>query len=99
MLQLKQHLFRAIFSTKMTSCALNYDIIYHPLPINSQYLKTWGVDSPVCRTQIWKPAYKVNLGWPKFEFHSSHVMACESDVRVLPRVSIDFNMCHNDGFE
>ena len=29
------------------SCALHYDIIYHPLPINSQYLKMWGVDSPV----------------------------------------------------
>ena len=21
-------------------------VIYHPFPINSQYLKTWGVDSP-----------------------------------------------------
>ena len=31
----------------MTSCALHYDVIYHPLPINSQYLKSWGVDSPV----------------------------------------------------
>ena len=30
----------------MTSCALHYDIIYHPLPINSQYLKTCGVDRP-----------------------------------------------------
>ena len=30
----------------MTSGAVHYDIIYHPFPINSQYLKTWGVDSP-----------------------------------------------------
>ena len=43
MLQLKQHLFRAFFFLqKMTSCALYYDVIYHPLPINSQYLKKWG---------------------------------------------------------
>ena len=27
------------------SCAEHYDVIYHPFPINSQYLKTWGVDS------------------------------------------------------
>ena len=25
---------------------VHYDVIYHPFPINSQYLKTWGVDSP-----------------------------------------------------
>ena len=99
MLQVKQHLFRAFFFQKLTSCALHYDVIYHPIPINTQYLKTWRVDTLVCRTQIQKPAYKVNLGWPKFEFDSSHVMACEVDVRVLPRVNIDFNMCHNDGFE
>ena len=68
MLQLKQHLFGMFFSPKMTSCALHYDVIYHPLPINSQYLKTWEVDSPVCHTQIQKPAYKVILGWPKFKF-------------------------------
>ena len=30
----------------MTSYAAHYDVIYHPLPTNSQYLKTWGVDSP-----------------------------------------------------
>ena len=30
----------------MTSCAVHYDIIYHPFPINSQYLKMSGVDSP-----------------------------------------------------
>ena len=31
---------------KMTSCAIRYDVMYHPFAINSQYLKTWGVDSP-----------------------------------------------------
>ena len=25
---------------------MHYDVIYHPFPINSQYLKTWGVGSP-----------------------------------------------------
>ena len=27
----------------------HYDIMYHPLPVNSQYLKTWGGDSPAQR--------------------------------------------------
>ena len=52
MLQCQQHLFRAfcvttniwddrsqrVFFAQMTSCAVHYDIIYHPFPINSQYL-------------------------------------------------------------
>ena len=35
-----------VFDAQMTSCALRYDVIYHPSPINSQYLNTSGVDSP-----------------------------------------------------
>ena len=31
---------------QMTSYTMRYEVIYYPLPINSQYLKTWGVDSP-----------------------------------------------------
>ena len=31
---------------QMTSCTMRYDVIYHPIPISSQYLKTWRVDSP-----------------------------------------------------
>ena len=27
---------------------VRYEVIYHHFPINSQYLKTWGVDSPAC---------------------------------------------------
>ena len=27
------------------SCAMHYDVIYHPFPINSQYLEMWGVYS------------------------------------------------------
>ena len=42
------------FFAWMTSCAERYDVIYHPFPINSQYLKMWGVDSPEDITQtIW----------------------------------------------
>ena len=38
-----------VFDSQMTSCTLRYDVIYHPSPINSQYLNTSssGVDSPV----------------------------------------------------
>ena len=60
MLQCQQHLFRAfcvitnlwwpestsIFFAQKTSCVERYDIIFHPFHINSQYFKTWGVDSP-----------------------------------------------------
>ena len=35
-----------VFFTQMTSCAMRNGTIYHPFPINSQYLKMWGVDSP-----------------------------------------------------
>ena len=47
MLQFQQHLFRAFFCRNVVMCcAVLCDVIYHPVPINSQYLKTWGVDSP-----------------------------------------------------
>ena len=32
----------SIFS-QMTSYTVPYDVIYHPLPVNSQYLKTCGL--------------------------------------------------------
>ena len=38
-----------VFFAQITSCAMPYDVIYYPFPyfpINSQYLKTWGVESP-----------------------------------------------------
>ena len=40
------------FFSQMTSCAMHYDVIYRPFPINSQYLKTWGVDSPALVTCV-----------------------------------------------
>ena len=35
-----------VFYTQITSCAEHYDVIYHPFPINSQYLNKSRVDSP-----------------------------------------------------
>ena len=36
---------RVFFFTNDFMCRVHYDVINHPFPINSQYLKTWGVDS------------------------------------------------------
>ena len=30
----------------MTSCFVHYDIIFYPFPVNSQYLKKSGINSP-----------------------------------------------------
>ena len=35
-----------MFFAQMTSCFVHYDVIYYPFPVNSQYLKMLGVDSP-----------------------------------------------------
>ena len=45
-----------VFFTQMTSCAMRNGTIYHPFPINSQYLEMWGVDSPALweNNQIYK---------------------------------------------
>ena len=40
------------FLAQMTSFVVRYDVIYHFFPINSQYLMTWGVDSPACGSVI-----------------------------------------------
>ena len=40
------------FLAQMTSLIVRYDVIYHFFPINSQYLMTWGVDSPACGSVI-----------------------------------------------
>ena len=59
MLRFQQHLFLAFsffFFSQRTSCTVHYDVIYHPFPINSQYLEMWGVDSPALweNDQIYK---------------------------------------------
>ena len=54
MLQFPQHLFSAFFFTNDVMCLVHYDIIfYNPFPINSQYLQSWGADSPVHLTCFW----------------------------------------------
>ena len=43
MLQFQQHLFSCFFFFFF----FTNDVIYHPFPIDSQYVRTWGVDIPV----------------------------------------------------
>ena len=51
-LRLSHHKFlmiEAAHSTNDVMCrTICYDVIYHFFPINSQYLSTWGVESPAC---------------------------------------------------
>ena len=54
MLQFQQHLFRMFFFAQMTSCFVHYDIIYYPFPVNSQYFKMSGFDSPGCLTTTYQ---------------------------------------------
>ena len=49
-LQIHDNRSQRVFSAQMMSWTSHYDFMYHPLPVNSQYLKTWRVDSP---TQRW----------------------------------------------
>ena len=83
MVQLQQHLLRAFFPPKMTSCDLHYDVIYHPLPINSQCLKTWGLTALIlrksrksCHLRVLQPAWasRVNLSSPKIELETVNLM-------------------------
>ena len=47
-----------VFFAPMASYTVWYDVIYHPFPINSKYLKTLGADSPVMyRTRVWIITY------------------------------------------
>ena len=38
--------FFTYFFAQMTSCFVHYDIIFYPFPVNSQYLKKSGINSP-----------------------------------------------------
>ena len=66
MLQFQQHLFRMFFA-QMTPCFLHYDVIYYPFPVNSQYLKMYGVDNPgnlntpllVCKKRNQFPSFQL----------------------------------------
>ena len=41
-----QFQFLTYFFAQMTLCFVHYDIIFYPFPVNSQYLKISGVNSP-----------------------------------------------------
>ena len=43
-----------VFYERIMSFVVRYDLIYQPFLINSQYLKTLGVDSPTCIYCIFK---------------------------------------------
>ena len=65
---------------KMTLCVVHYDVIYDPFPINSQYLKTWGVDSLVNLTPIIpqsdsSPQYFVTINCPLVSKHKMTYLA------------------------
>ena len=55
-----------VFFAQMTSCTMRYDVICHPFPINSQYLKKWGADSPAMHH---RPKGKINAK-EEVEFHN-----------------------------
>ena len=48
---------------QMTSYAVRYDVTYHPFPINSQYLKTWGVDSPAMEINVRE---EITIKWQNY---------------------------------
>ena len=111
MLQCQQHLFRAfcvmanswwpestsIFFAQMASFVERYYVIYHPFPINSQYLRTWGVDSPeigieramacvAVRIQIFRSRWKQTYKIPRergANYFSGSVLECRIFLRIL----------------
>ena len=61
-------------------CSMRYDVIYDPFPINSQYLRTWGVDSLVNLTPIIpqsdsSPQYFVTINCPLVSKHKMTYLA------------------------
>ena len=105
----QQHLFRAfcviansgrsestVSFAQMTSCAIRYDIIYHPFAINSQYLKTWGGWQP-CRSHRRGSKHKelaaliAERSVPITQFMSSKAASSSSSDKPGPLVSCDLH--------
>ena len=59
----------SIFLHKRHDCAVRYDVIYHPLLSNSQYLKTWGVDSPATKNVLDLKINKTSRYQSSFDFY------------------------------
>ena len=77
---------------QMTSCAIRYDIIYHPFAINSQYLKTWGGWQP-CRSHRRGSKHKelaaliAERSVPIIQFMSSKAVSSSSSDKPGPLMS------------
>ena len=101
----QQHLFRAfcviansgrsestVSFAKMTSCAICYDVIYHPFAINSQYLKTWEGWQP-CRSNRRGSKHKelaaliAERSVPIIQFMSSKAVSSSSSDKPGPLMS------------
>ena len=77
---------------QITSCAICYDIIYHPFAINSQYLKTWGGWQP-CRSHRRGSKHKelaaliAERSVPIIQFMSSKAVSSSSSDKPGPLMS------------
>ena len=58
-----------------------YEVIYHPFPINSQYLKMWGVDSPVTYHHVHQG------GYPRFQVMEMIESGQKSKPKIIPKAS------------
>ena len=104
----QQHLFRAfcviansgrsestVSFAKMTSCAIHYDVIYHPFAINSQYLKTWEGWQP-CRSNRRGSKHKelaaliAERSVPIIQFMSSKAVSSSSSDKPGPLMSVAY---------
>ena len=101
----QQHLFRAfcviansgrsestVPFAKMMSCAICYDVIYHPFAIISQYLKTWEGWQP-CRSNRRGSKHKeltaliAERSVPIIQFMSSKAVSSSSSDKPGPLMS------------
>ena len=78
---------------QMTSCAIRYDVIYHPFAMNSQYLKKWGVGWQPCRSHRRGSKHKelavliAERSVPITQFMSSKAASSSSSDKPGPLVS------------
>ena len=86
------------FLAQMTSFDVWFDVIYHFFPISSQYLMTWGVDSPVCPSLFF--AYFLFEGPPVGRSGSgiSFILPCEQRPFDLPQGAFIWNYAMILGF-
>ena len=75
--------FSRVFSPKMTSCDLHYDVIYHPPPSILNVWRRGGLTALIlrksrksCHLRVLQPAWasRVNLSSPKIELETVNLM-------------------------